>query len=296
MYLNTTVLKMRKIDKAILNHLVLAKTDLQRLYITDMEGVAIPEQKPNQPTLNYEPGEPQDQGEMLAFFGAFLKFLGMGASSQEDCIKKLLESKAGRDWIRNLIRAMDGVTAAKNSRDPMAIKLALQALDYLFSTSDLSEANAVNKFPCLKQFLGDQQFRLKVVRALGDRLRPPQDKAFIEAVAQAISELGRSDADGLALLVDVYKRLVALNSQNAEYAGTYAVATMLFEAREKEFFDDLEALINAASAAAAIGALIIALGTGVGEIVIAIGAAVRAAQSLGELLQWLASRGYLPAF
>jgi hypothetical protein len=287
---------MRKIDKAILNHLVLAKTDLQRLYITDMEGVAIPEQKPNQPTLNYEPGEPQDQGEMLAFFGAFLKFLGMGASSQEDCIKKLLESKAGRDWIRNLIRAMDGVTAAKNSRDPMAIKLALQALDYLFSTSDLSEANAVNKFPCLKQFLGDQQFRLKVVRALGDRLRPPQDKAFIEAVAQAISELGRSDADGLALLVDVYKRLVALNSQNAEYAGTYAVATMLFEAREKEFFDDLEALINAASAAAAIGALIIALGTGVGEIVIAIGAAVRAAQSLGELLQWLASRGYLPAF
>jgi len=295
-YLNTTVLKMRKIDKAILNHLVLAKTDLQRLYITDMEGVAIPEQKPNQPTLNYEPGEPQDQGEMLAFFGAFLKFLGMGASSQEDCIKKLLESKAGRDWIRNLIRAMDGVTAAKNSRDPMAIKLALQALDYLFSTSDLSEANAVNKFPCLKQFLGDQQFRLKVVRALGDRLRPPQDKAFIEAVAQAISELGRSDADGLALLVDVYKRLVALNSQNAEYAGTYAVATMLFEAREKEFFDDLEALINAASAAAAIGALIIALGTGVGEIVIAIGAAVRAAQSLGELLQWLASRGYLPAF
>jgi glycyl-tRNA synthetase beta subunit len=166
----------------------------------------------------------------------------------------------------------------------------------LFDTTDLSEANAVNKFPCLKQFLGDQQFRLKVVRALGDRLRGPQDKAFIEAVAQAISELGRSDADGLALLVDVYKRLVALNSQNAEYAGTYAVATMLFEAREKEFFDDLEALINAASAAAAIGALIIALGTGIGEIVIAIGVAVRAAQSLGELLQWLASRGYLPAF
>jgi hypothetical protein len=287
---------MRKIDKVILNHLVLAKKDLQRLYITDMEGVAIPEQKPNQPKLNYEPGEPQDQGEMLAFFGAFLKFLGMGASSQEDCIKKLLESKTGRDWIRNLIRAMDSVTAAKNSKNPMAIATALKALDILFDTTDLSEANAVNKFPCLKQFLGDQQFRLKVVRALGDRLRGPQDKAFIEAVAQAISELGRSDADGLALLVDVYKRLVALNSQNAEYAGTYAVATMLFEAREKEFFDDLEALINAASAAAAIGALIIALGTGIGEIVIAIGAAVRAAQSLGELLQWLASRGYLPAF
>jgi hypothetical protein len=287
---------MRKIDKAILNHLVLAKKDLQRLYITDMEGVAIPEQKPNQPTLNYEPGEPQDQNEMLAFFGAFLRYLGMGASSQEDCIKKLLEDKVGRDWIRNLIRAMDAVNTAKNSKNPRAIATALKALDILFDTTDLSEANAVNKFPCLKQFLGDQQFRLKVVRALGDRLRGPQDKAFIEAVAQAISELGRSDADGLALLVDVYKRLVALNSQNAEYAGTYAVATMLFEAREKEFFDDLEALINAASAAAAIGALIIALGTGIGEIVIAIGVAVRAAQSLGELLQWLASRGYLPAF
>jgi len=287
---------MRKIDKVILNHLVLAKKDLQRLYITDMEGVAIPEQKPNQPRLNYEPGEPQDQGEMLAFFGAFLKFLGMGASSQEDCIKKLLESKAGRDWIRSLVRAMEAVNTAKNSNNPMAIKTALKALDILFDTSDLSEANAVNQFPCLKQFLGDQQFRLKVVRALGDRLRGPQDKAFIEAVAQAISELGRSDVDGFALLVDVYKRLVALNPQNAEYAGAYAVATMLFEAREKEFFDDLKALINAASAAAAIGALIIALGTGVGEIVIAIGAAVRAAQSLGRLLQDLAERGYLPAF
>jgi len=71
---------------------------------------------------------------------------------------------------------------------------------------------------------------------------------------------------------------------------------MLFEAREKEFFDDLERLINAASAAAAIGALIIAFGTGIGEIVVAIGAAVRAAQSLGRLLQDLAERGYLPFF
>ena len=287
---------MRKIDKLILNHLVLAKKDLQRLYITDMEGVAIPEQKPNQPRLNYEPGEPQDQNEMLAFFGAFLRYLGMGASSQEDCIKKLLEDKVGRDWIRNLARAMEAVMTAKNSKNPRAIAAALAALDLLFDTSDRSAENAVNKFPCLNQFMGDQQFRLKAIRALSDRLRPPQDKAFIEAVAQAISEGIHSDTDGLGLLVDVYKRLAALDSQNAEYVGTYAVATMLFEAREKEFFDDLEALINAASAAAAIGALIIALGTGVGEIVIAIGAAVRAAQSLGELLQWLAARGYLPAF
>lgn len=296
MYLNTKVLIMRKIDKIILNNLVSAKKDLQRLYITDMEGVAIPQEKPNQPRLNYEPGEPQDQGEMLAFFSGFLRLLGVGANAEAECIKQLLEDKAGRDWIRQLRRAMEALVAAKDSKNPQAIKLALQALDYLFSTSDLSDANAVNKFPCLKQFAGNQQFRLNAIRALGDRLRGPQDKAFIEAVAQSISEGIHSDTDGLGLLVDVYKRLAALDARNEEYVGTYAVATMLFEAREKAFFDDLNALINGVSAVAAIGALIVALGTGIGEIVLAIGAAVRTAQSLGELLQWLASRGYLPTF
>ena len=290
---------MRKIDKIILNNLVFAKKDLQRLYITDMEGVAIPQEKPNQPTLNYEPGEPQDQNQMLAFFGALLRLLGSGANAEAECIKKLLEDKVGRDWIRNLARAMEAVIAAKNSKNPRAIATALAALDILFDTTDLSDANAVNKFPCLRQFLGDQQFRVKAIRALNDRLRPPQDKAFIEAVAQAISELGRSDPDGLALLVDVYKRLAALDSQNAEYVGNYAAATMLFEAREKEFFEDLNTWINGIGVLSTIGFLIVSivsLGTGIGEIVIAIGAAVRAAQSLGELLQRLAQRGYLPAF
>ena len=69
-----------------------------------------------------------------------------------------------------------------------------------------------------------------------------------------------------------------------------------FLTRLKRLLHDLNALINGVSAVAAIGALIVALGTGIGEIVLAIGAAVRTAQSLGELLQWLASRGYLPTF
>jgi len=185
----------------ILQHILKAKKDLQRLYITDMEGVAIPQEKPNQPKLNYEPGEPQDQGEMLAIFGVLLRLLGSGANAEAECIKKILEDKVGRDWIRNLARAMEAVMTAKNSKNPRAIAAALAALDLLFDTSDRSAENAVNKFPCLNQFMGDQQFRLKAIRALSDRLRPPQDKAFIEAVAQAIREGIHSDTEGLVFLL-----------------------------------------------------------------------------------------------
>jgi hypothetical protein len=277
----------------ILRHILKAKTSLQPMHMTDLEGVPVPVQEDTkvQPKLNYDANEPQDQQAILGFFAAFVRAFGAGAAKEIECIRKVIESKSGRDFVRQLVKATEALIEAKNSGKTRSISAAIAAMESLFQPREIG--SVIDLFPCLKEYGSDPEFRRKLIRALGDRLQA-QDKAFIEAVGQALGDNIAYDPDGLGLLVAVYKRLNALDSTNAEYAGIYITATILLEAREKEFFEDLNALLNTAQAIFAIGALIVGFGTGIGGIVAAIVGAVRTAKSLGELLQWLAKNGYIP--